>query len=47
MSDRPDWRIALQADHIKRLEAENKHLNDLLNQALKELEAIQEGLENG
>jgi len=28
-------------------EDEVKHLNDLLNQALKELEELQEGLENG
>jgi DNA repair exonuclease SbcCD ATPase subunit len=29
------------------LKSENKHLNDLLNQALKELEELQEGLANG
>ena len=28
-------------------EDEVKHLNDLLNQALKELEELQEGLANG
>ena len=32
---------------IKQLKTENKHLNDLLNQALKELEELQEGLANG
>jgi septal ring factor EnvC (AmiA/AmiB activator) len=32
---------------LDQLKAENKHLNDLLNQALKELEELQEGLENG
>ena len=32
---------------IDNLKAENKHINDLLNQALKELEELQEGLANG
>ena len=32
---------------IDKLKSENKHLNDLLNQALKELEELQEGLANG
>ena len=30
---------------LDQLKAENKHLNDLLNQALKELEAIQDAYE--
>jgi vacuolar-type H+-ATPase subunit I/STV1 len=32
---------------LDQLKSENKHLNDLLNQALKELEELQEGLANG
>ena len=32
-------------EQLDQLKAENKHLNDLLNQALKELEAIQDAYE--
>jgi len=31
MEDRPDWRIALQADHIKRLEGKIKDLEKQLD----------------
>ena len=38
--DRPDWRITLQADHIKRLEEEIEQLksnNELLEEKLKKI----------
>ena len=33
--NRPDWRITLQADHIKRLEEENKKLKQALKNISK------------
>jgi predicted nuclease with TOPRIM domain len=39
--------ITNMLNQLDQLKAENKYLNDLLNQALKELEELQEGLENG
>jgi chromosome segregation ATPase len=45
--DKLEQVILRRNDQIDQLKAENKHLNDLLNQALKELEELQEGLANG
>ena len=40
-----NWEANILFDNIKRLEQENKHLNDLLNQALKEQEEFRIALE--
>lgn len=45
MTDRPDWRLVLQADHIERLEEENAKLKAKNDELKKELEIFTRQLE--